>query len=47
MREDGRVGIGLYVSREIVRRHGGDMWFESKKDEGSTFHITVPLKQRI
>ncbi len=46
IREDGRVGIGLYVSREIVRKHGGDMWFESKKDEGSTFHVTVPLRQR-
>lgn len=46
VREDGRVGIGLYVSREIVRKHGGDMWFETKKDEGSTFHITIPLRPR-
>lgn len=45
-REDGRVGIGLYVSREIVRKHGGDVWFESRKNEGSTFHFTVPLKQK-
>lgn len=42
-REDGRVGIGLYVSREIVRRHGGEMWLESKKGVGSTFHFTVPI----
>jgi two-component system sensor histidine kinase VicK len=46
VREDGRVGIGLYVSREIVRKHGGDMWFESKDGAGSTFHFTLPLKQR-
>jgi signal transduction histidine kinase len=46
VREDGRVGIGLYVSREIIRRHGGDMWFESAKGSGSTFHFTLPLKQR-
>lgn len=45
-REDGRVGIGLYSSREIVKRHGGDMWFESKKGQGSTFHMTIPLKQK-
>lgn len=45
-REDGRVGIGLYTSREIVKRHGGEMWFESKKGAGSTFHVTVPLKQK-
>lgn len=46
VREDGRVGIGLYVSREIVRKHGGEMWFESKEREGSTFHFTLPLKHR-
>lgn len=46
VREDGRVGIGLYTSKEIIRRHGGDMWFESKKGQGSTFHFTVPFKQR-
>ena len=45
VREDGRVGIGLYTSKEIIRRHGGDMWFESKKGQGSTFHFTVPFKQ--
>lgn len=44
IREDGRVGIGLYVSRELVRKHGGDMWFESKIGEGSTFHFTIPFK---
>ncbi len=42
-REDGRVGIGLFVSREIIRKHGGEMWFESKIDHGSTFHFTVPI----
>lgn len=45
-REDGRVGIGLYVSRELVRKHGGDMWFESAEGAGSTFHFTVPLKHK-
>lgn len=42
-REDGRVGIGLFISREIIRKHGGEMWFDSKKDVGSTFHFTVPI----
>jgi two-component system phosphate regulon sensor histidine kinase PhoR len=42
-REDGRIGIGLYVSREIVRKHGGEMWLESKKGVGSTFHFTIPI----
>lgn len=46
MRADGRVGIGLYTSREIVKRHGGEIWFESKKGAGSTFHLTLPLKKK-
>jgi len=45
VRADGRVGIGLNISREIVRRHGGEMWFDSKKGVGSTFHFTLPLKR--
>jgi len=45
IRADGRVGIGLNISREIVRRHGGEMWFDSKKGVGSTFHFTLPLKR--
>ncbi|GHO91280.1 hypothetical protein KSF_013280 [Reticulibacter mediterranei] len=37
------LGIGLYISSEIVRRHGGLMWVESRKGEGATFHFTLPL----
>jgi signal transduction histidine kinase len=44
-RGDNRVGIGLYTSREVVKRHGGEMWFESKKGEGSTFHFAIPFKR--
>jgi len=44
-RADGRVGIGLHISREIIRRHGGDMWFESTKGVGSTFHFALPVKK--
>ncbi len=43
-RGDNRVGIGLYTSREIIRRHGGDIWLESKKGAGSTFHFSMPFK---
>jgi len=45
-RGDNRVGIGLYTSREIVKRHGGEMWFESTKGVGSTFHIAMPFKHQ-
>ena len=39
----GGLGLGLDISREIVARHGGRMWFESTPGNGSTFHFSVPL----
>ena len=39
------LGIGLYISYEIVKRHSGQMWVESKKGEGASFYFTLPLFQ--
>jgi len=39
------LGIGLYISYEIVKRHRGQMWVESKKGEGASFYFTLPLFQ--
>jgi len=36
------LGLGLYISRELVRRHGGEMWVESEPGHGSTFHFWIP-----
>jgi signal transduction histidine kinase len=38
------LGLGLYIVAEIVKRHGGTISVESQVGEGSTFHVTFPLK---
>ncbi len=37
------MGLGLYVSRQIIESHGGRLWAESPgEDRGSTFHLWLP-----
>ena len=36
------TGLGLYLSRELVERHGGRLWFESAEGAGSTFFVMLP-----
>ena len=36
------LGLGLYISRELVTAHGGDISFESTRADGTTFRVTLP-----
>jgi len=35
-------GLGLFICRELVQRHDGQLWFESEEGTGSTFYLTLP-----
>lgn len=37
-------GLGLYLSRDIIEKHGGTIRFETS-DQGTSFHINLPLHQ--
>lgn len=45
-KEEGRVrgfGLGLYISAQIMKKHKGKIWVESKKGKGSSFSFSLPL----
>jgi signal transduction histidine kinase len=36
------TGLGLYLCRDIVSRHGGTVTVDSNPGEGTSFHFTLP-----
>jgi PAS domain S-box-containing protein len=41
------LGIGLYISHEIIKRHGGKIWMNSNNGEGSIFRVMLPLQKEV
>jgi two-component system sensor histidine kinase/response regulator len=44
-RRTGGMGLGLYISKEIIMRHGGRIWAESAAGHGSTFSFSLPRER--
>jgi signal transduction histidine kinase len=41
----GGIGLGLYICKILVSKFNGEIWVESEKDKGSSFHFTVIVKK--
>lgn len=37
------TGLGLFIARNIIEKHGGKIWAESEENKGSSFIITLPV----
>lgn len=42
-RKEKRSGLGLFVTKDIIQKHGGKIWAESEEGQWANFIFTLPL----
>jgi two-component system sensor histidine kinase VicK len=42
-RKAGGTGLGLSIAKKLVKAHNGAIWCDSKENEGSSFHVAIPV----
>jgi two-component system cell cycle sensor histidine kinase/response regulator CckA len=46
-KENGGTGLGLAVAHQVAARHGGAVFLESAPGAGTTFHLFLPIAERV
>ncbi|MGZ2370455.1 sensor histidine kinase [Ancylomarina sp. YFZ004] len=46
IRQYGGLGLGLSITKAFVKSMGGNIWVDSKENEGSCFYFTLPFKEQ-
>jgi signal transduction histidine kinase len=41
------LGLGLFITRQLVELHGGKIWIDSEVEQGSTFVFSLPISKKI
>jgi signal transduction histidine kinase len=39
-------GLGLFICKNIIDAHNGEVWFESEQGKGSKFYFSLPIKEK-
>ncbi|MGH9979946.1 MAG: sensor histidine kinase, partial [Nitrososphaeraceae archaeon] len=41
------TGLGLYICKNIIEKHGGKIWADNNKNKGANFNFTMPMTPKL